>query len=924
MKKTVGLRLTEIKTFFRENTFGAIALAAFFIAVVSGIFLAIPYDVKAAYQSLGAMLILNPYAVFIRNIHYWSAQFFLVFTFLHIWDHLKRSGEKKVKYGVWLRLTVSVLVVLFVMITGFILKADNDATQARQIMQSLISQIPLAGNLLAFSLFGNGNGLQLIYVHHIATATIFLFIIIIEHSGTIYGKTKTFIYTLLTILAISWLFGAPLGENLNNIMRGPWYFVGLQEILHWLPLPGLSLVIMFLFLLMLGVLPYVSGNYSKILKKTILFGFYLYLGFTVVGWFFRGENQQWRTPWDGGGDYLPEAFSFRPVLFGERIEELPAQGVPVVNGRAEGCMICHDDMKGFSPSHDPQALGCVSCHGGNSFTIDKNRAHKNMRLIPGNLTDAGKSCGTAACHPEVTRRINTTLMTTISGMITVDRFVFGECDSLSALNNVHHLTNSAADEHLKNLCVICHLGNPKTATGPVDELSRGGGCNACHLNYSDKALAAHAGYSKFKGDSMPGPGVHPALTLNIPDSRCFGCHSRSGRISTNYEGWHETQKTAEEVAGKPGYRLLQDDRVFVHVADDVHHQAGLNCIDCHSGYETMGDGNFYRHEEQQVQIRCEDCHFDELPQTVSGNAVDGESGKILKLRHWDTLSGRMLTVGKSGLPLVNTFVVDDDSVVLIGKNTGKVFQLEPPSEKCTRGGPHKDVSCSACHTAWAPRCIGCHNVYEPETQGYDMLTNRFKKGTWVEYTGEYAALPPALGVFDDGKQKSVQPAIPGMILTIDLKSYPEGGDEEPLLFHRLYAPAAPHTIMKKGRSCKSCHNDPLALGYGEGVLQLAGHGKPAWTFVSKYADNPNDGLPEDAWAPFGFAENKTFYNNVFSHSTRPDFRPFTIEEQKRILTVGACLTCHDENSTIMRRSLKEDFKTLLKNVDNQCVLPVFE
>ena len=34
--------------------------------------------------------------------------------------------------------------------------------------------------------------------------------------------------------------------------------------------------------------------------------------------------------------------------------------------------------------------------------------------------------------------------------------------------------------------------------------------------------------------------MHPSVSLTVSDNHCFGCHSRSGRISTNYQGWHET------------------------------------------------------------------------------------------------------------------------------------------------------------------------------------------------------------------------------------------------------------------------------------------------------------------------------------------------------------------------------------------------
>ena len=47
-----------------------------------------------------------------------------------------------------------------------------------------------------------------------------------------------------------------------------------------------------------------------------------------------------------------------------------------------------------------------------------------------------------------------------------------------------------------------------------------------------------------------------ALSLKIGDEYCFGCHSRSGRISASDAGWHETEARPEDARGRevPGSR----------------------------------------------------------------------------------------------------------------------------------------------------------------------------------------------------------------------------------------------------------------------------------------------------------------------------------------------------------------------------------
>jgi hypothetical protein len=502
-------------------------------------------------------------------------------------------------------------------------------------------------------------------------------------------------------------------------------------------------------------------------------------------------------------------------------------------------------------------------------------------------------------------------MATLSGMISVDRFVFNEQDNPDDLTTVNDLGTTPADMHLRNLCVRCHIGNPKTDTGPVLETSRGGGCLACHLNYNETSLKAYKAHVLNDLDTAY-LSFHPSVDINVSNDHCFGCHSRSGRISTNYEGWHETTLNADEIELSDKYRIVEDYRVFRKMEADVHHTGGMDCIDCHNSYELMGDGNFYSHEEQQVNIQCFDCHFNEKQHTVLPNELDQESAIIASLRFQSFGQHEMITTKKMNRPLINTFI-QNDSAFLITKNTKLTKFMKPPAGICTQGDAHSTLSCSSCHTGWATSCIGCHNAYEDSEPGYDMLTNEFIKGSWVEYIGEYRAHAPALSYRVDDTIKTAIPVVPGMVLSIDISSYTKSKHDS-LIFQRLFAPAAPHTTQTKGRGCKSCHNNPVALGFGQGDLTYTVQGDAGiWTFDPKYKNNPYDGLPEDAW--IGFLRERS--GNL---STRTDVRPFTIEEQRNILTVGACLTCHEENSQIIFETL-DDFEASLKRRTAACIAP---
>jgi hypothetical protein len=909
------MKLKPLHQLIKGTTFGQLSLVMLIVCVVSGVFLVVPYDVNNAYYSISLLMLTNSAASFFRNLHYWTAQFFLVFTLIHLYDHFTRRKKIKLGFSLWFRLTVGVIIIFLVMITGFILKGDADAQQAQRIFSELVGMVPFIGSMLQYTFVGDGESLQLIYVHHLATFTLFIVVIVMEHVRTVWPKLSTFLIFTGLIMGLSFLVMAPLHDGLNPVMKGPWYFVGFQELLHLLTHPGYALLLVLAILVLLLIVPY-TAKAGWWPKRLLLIITVIYLLSTVVGYFFRGTDWQWIWPWrstDLGEVYNPVDRANTKVLgfFSDASLSPPHE----VMGRNESCMQCHSEMTGFSSSHNPEAIGCYSCHGGNPFSPDKRSAHQGMRLIPGNLSDAQLSCGTTQCHSDIASRIHSGLMATMSGVISVDRFVFNESETPDQLTSVHELQDSPADEHLRNMCVKCHLGNPKNATGPVSESSRGGGCLACHLNYQDFDRGV-AFYDTQLSKDTNYLTIHPSIDLKVSNDHCFGCHSRSGRISTNYEGWHETLLEATDISLQDTlYRLVEETRVFRFVQQDVHHKAGMDCIDCHNSYELMGDGNLYAHEEQQTEIACSDCHRDQANQVIKFADLDQESALIASLRY-DNIGERVfLTTLKRNRTLINT-QVKNDSLLMHSKNSTKTFVLNPPHRACQRGDAHDEVSCSACHSAWAPSCIGCHNAYDDQEPGYNMVLNKEKQGSWVEYVGEYNAHLPAMGIRKTETGQEVIPVVPGMVLTIDLASFTKDKHDS-LIFKRLFAPAAPHTTASKGRSCTSCHNNPVALGYGKGKLDfIITNGQGKWRLISHYQDNKHDGLPEDAWV--GFLDDRK--GEVVS--TRTDVFPFTVDQQKLILTVGACLTCHQDDSKIMEQSVI-NFDSLVSVRSKKCVLPTW-
>ncbi len=412
----------------------------------------------------------------------------------------------------------------------------------------------------------------------------------------------------------------------------------------------------------------------------------------------------------------------------------------------------------------------------------------------------------------------------------------------------------------------------------------------------------------------------------MDNSHCFGCHSRSGRISTNYEGWHELRDApsrealaADAAATTKQYRLLDDGRYFTRVTPDVHQARGMLCIDCHTANEVMGKGTVVAHARDQTLIRCEDCHTRRFA-VVAASPVDAETQKLMALRQWTLAPGQRLAASATGETLVNVVVDTTGRARMRSKRTGQWAALRPPLAVCTRGQGHARLSCNSCHTAWAPRCASCHTAFDRAEEAYDHVDQTIVKGAWAESsTGAFEATPPTLGIRADARdtahpQGVVDTFIPGMILELD-RNRSAGGTPD-RVFHRLYARTFSHTITRASRSCESCHNDPVALGYGRGALRFAIVGATGrWQFTPARDRTAADGLPADAWIGFLQARSDMV-------STRDDVRPFSVDEQRRILAAGACLTCHAGTTAIMKAAVV-DFDATVARRSRRCVLPAW-
>jgi hypothetical protein len=274
-----------------------------------------------------------------------------------------------------------------------------------------------------------------------------------------------------------------LHDGQHAAVKGPWYFLGLQELLHWSSWPAWLLLAGAAAMALLAWIPSARPAAAARAKGGLyaVVGLYLVLCLGVL--FARGAHWSLAPGWPAG----PGDLRAGPVL--ERVGVDPAQArLPVVLGRPG--LACHAGMTGFSPAHQPAAVGCSSCHAGDPFTLDAARAHRGMTLVPGNLADAARSCGQGPCHADIVPRVERSIMATFAGVVATNRRVFGEDPHAGAAPgqppHVRQLGHSAADSHLRQLCVGCHRvgapgGNPHAAGKRPRGDRNGQPCVKCHI-----------------------------------------------------------------------------------------------------------------------------------------------------------------------------------------------------------------------------------------------------------------------------------------------------------------------------------------------------------------------------------------------------------------------------------------------------------
>ncbi len=524
------------------------------------------------------------------------------------------------------------------------------------------------------------------------------------------------------------------------------------------------------------------------------------------------------------------------------------------SGSVDMCLSCHRDEK-LNPAHDSAVMGCSPCHLGNPLVIDKKLAHKGMVLNPGDLRHVKKTCGVDGCHGSDVHKVKNSLMATNRGIIGTLLYYWGESTSQDSDLTVEQLINSdqtsLALDYFRKLCGTCHLWKQKNDLPDTPQFfnDKGGGCSACHSYYPDR----NGMESVLVGDSYDQDGenkkIHPLIIKKVRSSQCIRCHNRSGRIGISYMGIFESEGYGTPFEeGEMNGKQLPGSRFYLKIADDIHHKKGMECIDCHSRDEIMGDGTSYAHYEEQVEISCRICHSSSPGLTRKNNRLNN----IKKV---------------------------NDKTILVGKIDGGKHPLNNIKKGVCDFPAHKRVSCEACHSTWVAQCYGCHAKRDERLTHLDKLSHKETPGYWQEGRSYIRYSQPMLGVWKD-EIVVVTPGCQDIVTVVDGRGKIEQS------FNRFTMAAInPHTTQAKGRKCIDCHASTRTVGLGLGTIVME-NGKMVFVGVDRGVDTNNG-------RTVAFDSYVDIDGNPLQNSSRENLRPFNGRELQAVLRVGLCVTCHN-------------------------------
>jgi len=268
-----------------------LGLSALILCLVSGIILTFYYrPMGNVFKNVEEITTLVPYGWFLRQFHYISGQVFVILMLIHTVDHFLKKRYRTYSTWQWSLLVLSLCLCFFVLFTGFVLKGDKEGFFAGRIFMNILRAIPIAGEWLSKLFIVPGESFFFLpFLYHCFFLPILLVYLIREHIREWLPDQKAlsaaagglFLYAVIVKSHVDIPPGAAV-----DMVKGPWFFVGIQSLLKIMHPVLAGLFIPGLFAGLVLILPRTGTAWGRVLHYLIAGAFCLYgiLTFRAIIW----------------------------------------------------------------------------------------------------------------------------------------------------------------------------------------------------------------------------------------------------------------------------------------------------------------------------------------------------------------------------------------------------------------------------------------------------------------------------------------------------------------------------------------------------------------------------------------------------------------------------------------------------------------
>lgn len=366
---------------------------------------------------------------------------------------------------------------------------------------------------------------------------------------------------------------------------------------------------------------------------------------------------------------------------------------PSLTRNPERCLTCHTGIESIGVSHPTSQFGCVSCHGGQALATDATKAHEGVVRNPGDLAVADKYCG--SCHAAQTALVPRSIMSTYAGAIALVRRTFGlqlDGTALYATTLIDHLqafTPTSSDpapvQKFAANCLNCHT-HSQAIQAPY--FYRSTGCSSCHVLYGDAGL--YQGGDPTIPHDQPGHATLHQITKQIPYTQCNHCHNRG-----NYDLRSMTFLNRTDLPLTSNLAADQERRqtYYQPIGKFTRCEYELDCIDCHTKLEVMGDGVLHNNRSEAQYVQCQTCHGTRTSPPLASGSSPLLNPTVSLLSQPTTL----MTVRGEALSNVQLL---DGRWILTSKVSGKTYTVPMVQGSQCPQKPDEQASnyCHECHS----------------------------------------------------------------------------------------------------------------------------------------------------------------------------------------------------------------------------------